>query len=153
MAYTFRVFHLIQRAHSALFRAAENRLRREIGISVSQHAVLSVLASDKGMPVGEIAAVLGMSKSSLSGLLDRMSEKRLIRRRTNPLDARVQEVSIEPEGQAMIEQSRFTVRYYNQRLLQPFNDDERRVIESFLIHLADNAAEIIEPAELRRRSF
>ncbi len=142
MARQPRVFHLLQRAHSALFRAADRRLKREADISVSQQGVLFVLARQDGVPITEIADVLNMGYSSLTGLVDRMSERGLVRRETNVEDGRVQNVFIEERGRDVLARTLAEVKRINGALLDPFTTSEQQVIERFLTHVAKNAADI-----------
>ena len=143
MPRSFRVFHLIQLAHSALFRAADRRIRDEAGISSSQHAVLAALAAKDGVPITGIAEALNMGKSSLSGLADRMAAKGLIRREVSAQDGRVLNLYLEPRGRELLERSRFLVKHYNQKLLEPFSQAEQQTIRNFLTHIADNAEQVI----------
>ncbi|WP_108791345.1 MarR family transcriptional regulator [Erythrobacter sp. Alg231-14] len=144
-----RIFHLLQQAHSALFRAADRFWRKEEGLSASQQAVLFVLSKEDGLPITLIADQLKMGKSSLTGLVDRMSERALVRREVSAKDGRVQLVYIEPKGKAQVEQSLFRVKRYNERLLDSFSPDEQKVIERFLTHVAHNAEDIISDASER----
>ncbi len=129
-------------AHSALFRAADRRLKAEAGISVSQQGVLFVLGRQDGVPITEIADVLNMGYSSLTGLVDRMSDKKLVRRMPDSADGRVQNVFIEQKGRDVLARTLADVKRINGALLQPFSASEQRVIERFLTHVAKNAADI-----------
>ena len=138
-----RIFHLVQQAHSALFRASDHALKKRMGLTASQHAVLFFLMKQDGAPISLIADALKMGKSSLTGLIDRMTEKGLVRRRQNAADARSYEVFIENEGRRIVEASLSGTRRINAALLEPFSTEERAVIERFLRHVADNADTIV----------
>ncbi len=138
-----RVFHLLQRAHATLFRAADQHLRSEEGISASQQAVLFVLVKDAGAPTTDIAARLRMSKSSMTGLIDRMVRAGLVRRRSCESDGRVQRVFVTKAGRRIVERSLPDVKTMNQRLLEPFSAPEQDTIARFLEHVADNAHDIV----------
>lgn len=143
MARSPRVFHLIQRAHSALFRAADRKLKMDAGISASQQGILLVLARQDGLPITEIADQLSMGYSSLTGLIDRMADKGLVRRETDMRDGRVQKIFIEPYGQEVVGQTLLGIKRINARLLGPFSKSEQQVIERFLTHVAVNGADIV----------
>ncbi|CUH88704.1 HTH-type transcriptional regulator MhqR [Phaeobacter sp. CECT 5382] len=145
MAEKLRVFHQIQIAHSALFRAADRRTRAMIGLTTSQFAVLFVLSQSDGQPISDIANQLSMGKSSLTGLVDRMADRGLVCRRISPQDRRVTNIYLEPEGRAVLAQGKAETKHFNQALLEPFNDCEQQVIQRFLSHLAGNADAIINP--------
>lgn len=140
---SFRVFHMLQVAHGALFRAADKRSRRTSGLTTTQLAVLVMLRNGDGLPITEIAATLAMGKSSLTGLVDRLCEKRLVRRCPSPADGRITLIQLEPAGYEAAERSRREVQRYNEMLLEPFSAEERDVIRRFLQHLVDDADTII----------
>jgi DNA-binding MarR family transcriptional regulator len=138
-----RVFHLIQLAHSALFRAADRALKALAGLSSAQQAVLFVLTLRGSAPITAIAEQLKMGKSSLTGLIDRMSENGLVERRPSPSDGRSLEVFILPDGKRAVEATLAGTRKINAELLAPFSEDERAVIERFLQHVSENAETIV----------
>lgn len=140
---TFRVFHSLQKAHSALFRAADHKLRQTEGITTSQNAVLFILAKENGIPMSSIAKQLKMSKSSLSALIDRMVALGYLRRKKDEGDGRINLIFIETLGAEVIERTYSAIRDVNGRLLDPFNGAERDTIKRFLAHIAANADEIV----------
>lgn len=150
MTKKLRVFHQLQVAHSALFRAADQRTRQTVGLSTSQFAVLFVLSQSDGQPISEIAKTLSMGKSSLTGLVDRMVDRGLLCRSPSELDGRVTNIFLLPEGRLLLEQGMTETRHFNAALLQPFNQEEQEVIGRFLTHLVDHADEIINPVEAEK---
>lgn len=138
-----RFFHLVQRAHSALFRASDRALKRHIGVTASQLGILFLLNEDDGQPITAIADQLNMGKSSLTGLVDRMSEKGLVRRRVCPADARRVDVLIEEEGQRMVAAAGEGTKRINAALVAPFDAGERATIEKFLRYVSDHAETIV----------
>ncbi|GAB5482610.1 MAG: MarR family winged helix-turn-helix transcriptional regulator [Parasphingorhabdus sp.] len=138
-----KVFYLMQRAHSALFRAADRYLKSKVGLSSSQHAVLLALTKNDGMPISVIASQLNLGKSSLTGLIDRMSSKGLVRREQSEKDARSFSVHIEDEGRMLVEATIKGTKRINRELLSPFSIEERATIGRFLEHLAHNAGDIV----------
>ncbi|MBQ07259.1 MAG: MarR family transcriptional regulator [Roseobacter sp.] len=143
MASTFKVFHKLQIAHSALFRAADRRTRNKIGLTTSQLAVLLILSRRDGQPISDLSSTLAMGKSSLTGLVDRMCAKGLVRRSPSPVDGRVIHVYLEQPGRAVLEQGAGEISQFNAALLAPFPAEEQVIIERFLTHLADNADGIV----------
>ncbi|MEO1087154.1 MAG: MarR family transcriptional regulator [Acidobacteriota bacterium] len=138
-----RVFHLLHQAHSALFRAADQTLRQKEGITAAQHGVMLVLSVRDGVPISTIAEELRMGKSSLTGLVDRMSKAGLVRRAPCADDGRVTRIYLEPAGRRLLERTAGHVKGYNEALLEPFSADERRTIHRFLSHVAEEADAIV----------
>lgn len=143
MSHRLKLFHQMQVASSALFRAADQRTRAEFDLTTTQLAVLFVLSRDDGLPISEIARTLAMGKSSLTGLVDRMCHKGLVRRCPSPEDGRITLVVLQPDGRALLERGIRETRKFNQALLAPFDRAEQDIIQRFLSHLAENAHDII----------
>lgn len=147
MAEHLRVFHQLQVAHSALFRAADRRTRQAVGLSTSQIAVLFVLSQMDGQPISEIAKQLSMGKSGLTGLVDRMVDRSLVERRPSRKDGRVINIHLQPAGQEILAQAKRETGHFNAALLDPFSDSEQQVIHQFLNHLIHQADSIINPPQ------
>lgn len=147
MPQSFRVFHLLQVAHSALFRAADKRSRQMAGLTTTQIAILLILRTSDGLAISDLAARLAMGKSSLTGLIDRLGGKGLVDRHPCPDDARVTLIRLTEAGRAAAEAALPDTRRHNAALLAPFSIDERAVIRRFLEHLSDNADTIINRPE------
>ncbi|MEQ6203340.1 MarR family winged helix-turn-helix transcriptional regulator [Sulfitobacter sp. HNIBRBA2951] len=146
MSKTLRIFQKLQIAHSALFRAADHRTRDQIGLSTTQLAVLFILSRTDGQPISEISKTLAMGKSSLTGLIDRMCAKGLVRRSPSQADGRVTNIYLEQLGRSALEQGARETNQFNTALLAPFSSAEQDIIGRFLTHLAENADDIINGA-------
>lgn len=147
MAKPPKVFFLVHKAHSALIRAVDRRSRDETGLSMTQQGVLFLLDQQDGLSVGALAQALSLSKSSLSGLIDRMEDRGLVRRAPVDGDGRRVVVHIEPQARALVVQGRPLVQGWNAALLAPFDAGEQQVIARFLTHVAEHADEIIDGVE------
>lgn len=119
------------------------------GIRSAQLAVLFTLLKNEGLPISTIARRVGMGKSSLTGLVDRMAAKGLVRREADPEDARVQRIVLEANGEALAKRAASPLRRYNRALLEPFSELEQDVIARFLVHVADNAGEIVRAQSVK----
>lgn len=76
---------------------------REFGITPQQGQVLCVLmAQPYGM--AELGATLGLAKSSLTGLVDRIERNGLVRREPDPHDQRAVRVALTPQGKKLAEE-------------------------------------------------
>ena len=91
---------------SALVRAAYlvnavyTRSAREHGLTAQQGQLLCVLMTrSRGM--GELGAMLGLAKSSLTGLVDRSERNGLVRRVSDPRDTRAVRVELTPRGDGL----------------------------------------------------
>jgi DNA-binding MarR family transcriptional regulator len=76
---------------------------REYGLTPQQGQLLCVLMPGPyGM--GELGRVLGLAKSSLTGLVDRCAQRGLVRREPDPRDARGVQVTLTEEGSKLVEE-------------------------------------------------
>jgi DNA-binding MarR family transcriptional regulator len=69
-----------------------------LGLSSENGHLLSYLAAYAPCPVGELSRVFGLSKSTLTGTLDRLADAGLVTRTMNPRDRRSFLVDITPAG-------------------------------------------------------
>jgi DNA-binding MarR family transcriptional regulator len=105
----------ITKAHYELLAALRHALRRFLhfsqeaaeaaGLTPQQHQALLAI---KGFPdrdfatVGELAARLHLRHHSAVGLVDRLVERRLVRRTPSKVDRRRVEVALTPQGEQLI---------------------------------------------------
>lgn len=132
MTYSFRAFHSLYQAYSAVFGAADKSLKKQEGIQTAHQIILFVLYAEDGQPSALVAKRAGMSKSRLTGLTDALEAKGLVRKQRGEKDARQQVIYIEPEGRALIERTKNWVSEMNADLLADFDESERKTIEKFL---------------------
>ena len=72
-------------------------------LTVPQVRLLGILR-DREPGMMELAAHLGLDKSSVTGLIDRAQRRGLVRRRSTPADGRAVLVSCTPEGRRLIDE-------------------------------------------------
>jgi DNA-binding MarR family transcriptional regulator len=85
---------------SFLVNAVYAESGREHGLTPQQGQLLCVLMA-KPYGMGELGAVLGLAKSSLTGLVDRTERNGLVRREADPADARASRVVLTERGSAL----------------------------------------------------
>ena len=76
---------------------AMTRLAAEHDLSLTQVRMLGILR-DRRLTISQLAAALGLDRSSVSGLVDRMGARGLVQREPNPVDARSVVVTVSPAG-------------------------------------------------------
>ncbi|MFF2504089.1 MarR family winged helix-turn-helix transcriptional regulator [Streptomyces sp. NPDC058067] len=90
---------------SFLVNAAYAESGRECGLTPQQGQLLCALMTQ---PYGmsELGALLGLARSSLTGLVDRTTRYGLVRREPDPRDGRAVRVALTDEGAALAEDFR-----------------------------------------------
>ena len=82
---------------SFLVMGVLTRVAAEHDMSLTQLRMLGVLR-DHRPRMAQLAQVLGLDKSTVSGLVERAERRGLLERATSAIDARVTEVAITPAG-------------------------------------------------------
>src|SRR3954466_5514393 len=85
------------------------RIGAERDLSLTQLRVLGILR-DRRPRVTELAAYLGLDKSTMSGLIDRAERRGLLARDKNPHDGRVVDVFLTPAGRELTQRLDSEVR-------------------------------------------
>jgi DNA-binding MarR family transcriptional regulator len=72
----------------------------DLGLRQAEINVLAQLAPGAARPVGELVAATGQRPSTLTGVLDRLERRRLVRRRVNAVDRRSFTIELTAAGEA-----------------------------------------------------
>ncbi|MBG51487.1 MAG: MarR family transcriptional regulator [Rhodobiaceae bacterium] len=135
-----RLFHLIQLAHRALFRAADQTLQSAFGLSAVQQGALFVIGKDEPCHPSAIARALDMNKSAVTTLLSRLEDAGFVRRMADPDDGRAQLVQLSEKGRRTVSASVPHTKAANARLLEGFSPEEIIIIERFLTQVIERSS-------------
>lgn len=86
------------------------------GISVSMGFVLLNISKENGAPATKIAPLLGMEPRSLTRMLKRLEEMKLIVRQPDPQDGRSVRIYLTEKGLAMRQNARQDVELFNEEV-------------------------------------
>jgi MarR family transcriptional regulator, transcriptional regulator for hemolysin len=86
-----------------MLRTYADQLARQFGISRAQWGVLVRLDRSEGLKQSELAEILDLQPISLTRLLDRLAEARLIERRADPNDRRANRLFLTPAARPMLD--------------------------------------------------
>jgi len=117
--------------HDALMhRLAEGHAPEflEIPVSMPQAKVLYLVSAEGGLHMSTLAHRLGVTLSTVSGLVDRLVEHGLATRRDDPADRRQVVVGLTPEGESLIERFRELNHRQLRLLLADLSDADLAVI-------------------------
>jgi DNA-binding MarR family transcriptional regulator len=116
---------------SFLVNAVYAESAREFGLTAQQGQLLCVLMSQPyGM--GELGGVLGLAKSSLTGLVDRTAQRGLVQRGPDPQDGRAVQVALTPKGSALAAEFYAETCRRIEELPSDLDDTERGVLADLL---------------------
>jgi DNA-binding MarR family transcriptional regulator len=85
-------------------QGALGRIAATHDLSIVQARLLGILR-DRSPTINELARFLGLDKSSVTGLVDRAQERRLVTRTTSTIDRRSVQVTITPAGQKLVDRA------------------------------------------------
>ena len=85
---------------SFITTAVLSKVAADHDLSLTQLRVLAILR-DRRAKMSELAAYLGLDKSTISGLVDRAERRGLVQRTPNPRDGRGVDVALTADGLAL----------------------------------------------------
>jgi DNA-binding MarR family transcriptional regulator len=107
---------------------------RKAGLSGTDHKYLGFLIQNGAMTAGELANLTGLTTGAITGLIDRLEEKKLVKRQFAEDDRR--KVFIEPNTKnimALLEPLYKEFRGKSEKLIASFSSKELKIIESYFI--------------------
>lgn len=112
------------------------RLAAEFELSLTQLRMLGILR-DHAPRIVELADVLGLDKSSVSGLVDRATERGLVRRVRDDSDKRIVRVEITTAGRDLAADGMARLRVQLQPLVSGVDAGDRRSLARGIHSLLD----------------
>lgn len=121
----------LQRATAELVKKFQFRDRNETvayGLSVSQAYVLRALSEVGPLTMGELAAEMHLTVSTLTRVVAQLVEKRLARRTPDPADRRICRVSLTARGRALWKRIEAELVENNMAVLRGVTPAERETL-------------------------
>ncbi len=113
-------------------------------LSQGSWTVLMVLNRDPAVPLmpSDLASKCGVTRATMTGLLDGLERKRLLRREPEPSDRRTLRVRLTRDGIDGLDG--MTHDYYRRvaRLMRDLNDDDKRHLSGMLLRVLANVHDV-----------
>lgn len=132
------LFHLLAGAHAPEFL--------EIGISMPQAKTLYLVVASGSLHMSELAARLGVTLSTVSGLVDRLVEAGLVERHEDPADRRQTFLTPTGRGSELVERFHELNVAHLRALLERLEEPDLTAVEHAFRLLARVAAEAAVPS-------
>jgi DNA-binding MarR family transcriptional regulator len=129
--------HWIGRIRRGLRREFEARTAA-LDITAPQFLLLSELWEQDGMAASDLAREVYLTAGAVTGLLDRLEAKELLRRERDPNDRRALRVWLTPAGRALRAPLMGIIREVNEKALEGLSEAERQQLARMLEHVARN---------------
>jgi DNA-binding MarR family transcriptional regulator len=117
-------------------RLASTELERDLGVSVAQLFVLRQLADGRARSINELAEETVTDPSTISGLVRRLIDARLIHRGKSSADARRAEVSLTARGETLLARAPAAPQSQLMEALTAMPRARRRALAAGLAELA-----------------
>ncbi len=131
------LFFLIKRAYLAANKAADEELARR-QLTMSQLEVLLHLWQQDGLEQRHLQEYLGISSSTLTGIIDVLVDHGRVERRVSAEDARVKQLFLTQTGRALLAEAQAVRQRVNARLLQGFSASEAALLSDWLRRIMGN---------------
>jgi DNA-binding MarR family transcriptional regulator len=99
-------------------QSISKRMAASIGVTGPQRLVVRIVGQHPGIPAGELASVLHMHPSTLTGVLKRLQSRGMIKRRIDPADRRRALFELTEKGRVIDRTRSGTVEAAVRRTLQ-----------------------------------
>jgi DNA-binding MarR family transcriptional regulator len=116
---------------------ASRGMQAKFGVTGPQRLVLRIVGTFPGLSAGDLARTLHVHPSTLTGILQRLEGRRLLRRLTDPSDARRVQLEITARGKRLTVPSVGTVESAIKRLMSTWTDSELNVTRRTLTAIAE----------------
>ncbi|MGH4014095.1 MAG: MarR family winged helix-turn-helix transcriptional regulator [Pseudonocardiaceae bacterium] len=110
---------------------------REHDLLLGHHAVLTALDDFGPLSQQRLANCLNFDKSHLVGRIDHLEQRGLVARMKDPADRRRHQVTVTPEGQALLAELRPVAEMSQQQFLDTLTDSERETLMTLLRRVLD----------------
>jgi len=135
------ILHLQEKINSlVLTYKADNWMR--LDLTIDQLKSLIFIQNQGKISFNELARALGITRSNITGIADRLEQNGLVARRRNTSDRRIQYLVLTDKGRELLSTIRQKVRGEERRVLEALNGEELTALEkglSALIREAENA--------------
>lgn len=109
---------------------------RQLDMSVGQMKTLAILWTDGRQRMGQLAAALGVSLGNVTGLVDGLVQRGLVRRDEDPTDRRLKLASLTPAAEARMRRMEEGNREKIEQLLRRLSLHDLRALRQGLQALA-----------------
>lgn len=114
-------------------------LRRELGLTLAQYRLLSLLAEagPEGWEPWQLAQELGLASSRTTTVLDALEQLELIRRAPHPTDGRRRLVALTARGETAVRYAAPAVAAAESQVLSGLSDEQREALAGSLDRLQE----------------
>jgi len=107
-----------------------------------QWGILTIVQAQPGVGHAEIADELGLDRSNVANVLDRLTRRRLLKQTVSKADKRRKSVLITAEGRQLLAAFKPNAHRAQRKLLELLSEEERRTFMKMLTRLVEHNNEL-----------
>lgn len=114
----------------------------DVNLTLPQYALLNQLTLQGAISMTEASGRLQITKPAVTNLVDRLEEKKFLKRLPHPKDRRIILLSILPKGESLIAKVQAASLELLLKAYDRFNDAEHKIISRFYATLSETMDEL-----------
>jgi len=127
--------YLLRQAHAA-HRIRMERALANMGITLPQFSVLTMLAAYPGASGADLARLSLLTPQTMSVIVGNLERDRMVSRKPHAEHGRIQVIEITPSGHHLLVRCKQAVRSVEQALLPELSAQDEKVIRCWLVNIA-----------------
>lgn len=128
------------------------RMEKGIGVTGPQRLVIRIVGRFPGILAGQLAKLLHLHPSTLTGVLQRLEEQGLLQRHADPGDARRSMLRLTRKGRTFDVMAEGTVEDCVSRTLRNARPGQLAIARELLLEIAERLTASCDPTPIRRVS-
>ena len=105
---------------------------QDFGLSSDEAHVLAYLLRYQPCPTGDVQRVLGCQRSTMTSMIKRLVERKLLKRESDPEDARVVRVGLTTTGVGVAEQAYEMAYEFEQKIVADLTPGDLKAVKKVL---------------------
>lgn len=118
-----------------------DRQLKDFGLTPCQFEVLIILCEEDGILLSELGRRVSRDGPTITGVIDRMEKKVLVKRKRDSHDRRVVKVILTPKGKGMEEQLSLTKKQILEKITKNLSARELTLLDTVLAKMMKNVEE------------
>lgn len=127
--------YLLRQA-SAAHRLRMERAMTDVGVTLPQFLVLTMIRAYPGVSNADLARLAMLTPQTVSVIVANLERSGAITRRPHAVHGRIQHIDVTPEGLALLAACRKRSGGIELELLEGFTPEEEQVVRRWLVHAA-----------------
>src|SRR5690242_2561166 len=141
---------LIRRLHQICATMVAAALT-DAGVIQLEYAVMVFIDDAPGIDQQNLSTAMGIDRSNVSLILEKLEDKGLVERRVNGADRRARELFLTAKGRNLWRRFQPKVKAANDRIVAPLKPGERRLFIEMLVRLVEENRLHARPGAGRRK--